>query len=55
MLELKYRFPRFVKEGYAVLKGGDFYADDGNDGLDIATGKKPGFAEMISLKPNAPL
>ena len=47
--------PRFVVEGFAVLKDGDFYADDGNDGLDIVYGIKPGFAEMITIKPNAPL
>ena len=51
----KSTFPRFVKEGYAVLKDGDFYADDGNDGLEIALGEKPGFVEMITIKPNAPL
>ena len=47
--------PRFVAEGYAVLKNGDFYADDDNDGIKYTLGEKLGFENYISLKPNAPL
>ena len=50
----KTKIPTFVKHGYAVLRDGDFYADDGNDGMAIVTGEKSGYAERITLKDGAP-
>ena len=55
MWKPKTKIPKFAIEGYAVYTDGDLFADDGNDGLAIVSGKKPGFAEKIYLKPNAPL
>jgi hypothetical protein len=45
--------PRFVAEGYAIFKGGDFYIK-GHDGLAIVLGQKPGFREQIAVAENAP-